>query len=201
MHQVPRASSTAKAVASCAIMLLSSPAVAEMPPLVDAFEKANSPPAEAPYSVSFDIDGCNFQRTIVNTNYCKLSGQGEGDRTVTTRIDLREVQAISTSEVRGDFTISFKLDFGGPGADFILLDRAKNGMDGAFDRYREQRANVLDAAELHSGKFFSTCDGSTPSMQTESSLAVVNDLEPEGWTRLIALARECRAPKPVKFSE
>jgi hypothetical protein len=172
-----------------------------MPSLVDAFEKANSPPAEASYSVSFDIDGCNFQRTIVNTNYCQRSGKGEGDRTITTRIDLREVQAISTSEVRGDFLISFELDFGGPGAGFILLDRAKNGVDGAFDRYRERRADALDAAELHSGKFFSTCDGPAPSIQTESSLAVVNDIEPEGWTRLIALARECRAPKPMKFLE
>ncbi|MDA8586835.1 hypothetical protein N9L47_11305 [Rhodobacteraceae bacterium] len=182
--------------------LFATPIFADQTSLISAFEAANIPPENAEYKIAFEIDGCVFQQIIVNPNYCEQTGRGEGDRIITTIIDLKEVQAVRASQSKqGKFHINFELDFGGPGTSFILIDRALNGAEGAFQRFSKRSAAALEQADLQSGKVFSSCDGTPPNRQKSVSVALVNNVEPKGWRRLIELAKECRAPNPVELKE
>ncbi len=194
----PRAAT--KIGTGCMLALLASPICADELSLVEAFQQADRPTPQATSRISYELDDCIFQRTIVNLGYCQLVGQGEGDRTIITYIDLREVEAISTSEVRGNFVMSFQLDFGGPGSLFVWTDRFLNGSEGAFERYSERRSTALNEAELNSVLSFSRCEDASSGLQKDPQLAIVTDTEPEGWQRLIDLAKECRATNPFEFS-
>ena len=126
-------------------------------------------------------------------------GQGEGHRLITTTIDFREVAAITVDEVHGHFYISLDLDFGRPGGWSILVDRLLNGNEGGFKRYSERSAAALEESELNSGTTFSNCDGTESQKTKEVSIALFTELEPDGWSELIDLARECRSPKTLEF--
>lgn len=169
--------------------------------IVSAFEKANAPLANARRIISFSIDGCVFKEVIVNPNYCKAFGKGDGDRTITTLIDLREVSAISTIKVSDKFHINFDLDFDRPGRIFILMDQLQNGTEGARKRFGDAVYAALEAADLRSGKSFSSCDGSPASFHKQAKISVISTSEPDGWRPLIDLAKECRAPASMEFSE
>ncbi|WP_247227391.1 hypothetical protein [Yoonia sp. F2084L] len=151
-------------------------------------------------SISYSLNGCVFQEVLINQNYCRYFGQVEGDRIITTTVDLREVKAISTSEALGNFYMKFDLDYGGPGSLFVLTDRLLNGSEGAFERFSEQDAAALNAAELSSMRIFSRCDGSPDGFRKQSSLAIITAVEPRGWLRLVELATECRAPDAMEYT-
>lgn len=185
---------------ACIAVTLIVPSIAEEISLVDAFRNADSD-NESPANIFYNIDGCVFQRIIVNLKYCEFMGQGEGDRTVIQHIDLREVKEIEVGEFQGNFRVSFELDYVRPGLPFILMDRVLNGEEGTIERFMERESAALEVAELTSGTTFSSCDGSLPAKDKSSSLSVFTEVEPEGWVRLVDLARECRAPEHLTFSE
>lgn len=185
----------------CVLGLVAAPLAAEQSTIVAGFVAANVSAADAENEVAFDIDGCVFEKTLVNLKYCTRTGKGEGDRTIITRIDLSEVQAVSTMLFRGKFRMGFELDFDGPGSGFILMDRALNGSEGALKRYAKRREAALEEAELRSGTSFSRCDGSPPHIQKDANISVISNAEPEGWRLLVDLARNCRAPKSVELKE
>lgn len=192
---------TMQIIACCVAGNLGVPAVANERSLAEAFLQADIPQAEAQSKTSYKIEGCVFQRTIVNLNYCNLTGKGDGDRIINSYVDLREVESISAGEHNGKFHISFDVDFGGPGTAFVLIDRVLNGAEGAFDRFQERSAAAFEAADINSGKTYSNCDGTPPELQKSMRISVFTDTEPEGWRRLLDIASECRAPKPLKISE
>ena len=164
--------------------------------LVEAFESATKFTAESRNKVIYKLENCVLQKVLTNLNYCK----GGGSRVITTSIDFREVEAINVDEVHGSFYISFDLDFGGPGAGFILLDRLLNGAEGGFERYSERSDAALEKAKLNSGETVSNCDGTVLQQRNRMAFALITKLEPEGWPRMINLARECRSPKLLRFN-
>jgi len=164
--------------------------------LVEAFESATKFTAERRNKVTYKLENCVLQKVLTNLNYCK----GGGHRVITTSIDFREVKAIDVADVHGSFIISFDLDFGGPGAGFILLDRLLNGAEGGFERYSEKSDAALEKAKLNSGVTFSNCDGTVSQESNQMALALITKLEPEGWSRMIDIARECRSPKSLSFN-
>ncbi|MGD1884727.1 MAG: hypothetical protein ACFB11_20870 [Paracoccaceae bacterium] len=169
--------------------------------IVSAFEKANALLANARRIISFSIDGCVFKEVIVNPNYCKAFGEGDGDRTITTLIDLREVSAISTINAGDKFHINFDLDFDRPGKISIVMDQLQNGTEGARQRFGEALDAALEAADLRSGTSFSRCDRAPARLKRQAMISVISTTEPDGWRPLIDLAKECRAPASMEFSE
>lgn len=187
-------------VAVCsALILFSSHASANETSLVEAFENAENFTVGDRNQVTYKLENCVLQKVVTNFNYCKFMGQGEGHRLVTTSVDFREVEAISVSDVRGKFHISFDLDFGGPGTEFIMEDRLLNGEEGGFERFHEKNMAALEETELNSGNTFSNCDRTEAQKSKEMSIALFTDLEPDGWAEMIDLARECRSPKTLEF--
>jgi len=191
----------AKAKACCLFALLPAVAASEEQSLADAFREAVQQPSVTANSIAIDIDGCVIKHVITNKHYCAGFGEGDADRVITKIIDLREVKEIRAEPYRDDFLFSFELDFDGPGANFIFLDRIFKGSDGAFDRYREKRAAALQATDLRSGVSFSNCDGTTTKEKQSSSETIFIDAEPEGWMRIVALAKECRGSEPMTLSD
>lgn len=182
-----------------ALIIISTQAFANEPSLAEAFESAANLAEGDRNQVSYKFENCVLQKVLTNLNYCEAIDQGEGHRVITTSIDFREVESISVSDVRGTFLIRFNLDFEGPGGWFLLADRLLNGKDGHFERFSERSTAALEEAELNSGKTYSKCDGTESQKSKEMSIALLTDLEPEGWSRIIDLARECRLPEALEF--
>lgn len=201
MHRLLRTCAAIQIVACCFSGNLGTPAFANELSLAEAFVKADIPQTEAQSKKSYNVEGCVFQITLVNLNYCTITGKGDGDRVIIRSVDLQEVESISAGEYRGKFHISFDVDFGGPGTAFILIDRVLNGAEGAIDRLAERNPAALKAADINSGVSYSNCNGTPPELQKRTRISVFTDSEPEGWRRLLDIARECRAPKQLKFSD
>lgn len=200
MRQTVRPSFLMTLVASCILAGLFFPAYANETSISEAFERAD-PSKSIRTEISYNIKGCMFQHIIVNINYCGLTGLGERDRTIIKNIDLAEVDEIKISRTLGKFFMNFELDYGAPGTAFILLDRIMNGSEGAFEIYSERIDAALASADLNSGSTFSNCDGTPPTHESKQvSLTLITEVEPEGWLRLVDLARECRSPKHLKLS-
>ncbi|MDF9304866.1 hypothetical protein P5P81_21205 [Tritonibacter mobilis] len=183
------------------VAMIATPMLAEQPSIIDAFYEANTPLKNPDFGLEFELRGCVFRETILRPNYCERTGKGEGDGSITTTVDLSEVQSVRASWHEGRFHIYFDLDYGGPGPIFVLSDRVLNGTQGAFERFSKRNKTALENASLQSGKLYSRCDSGPASLQKSASVAFISNTEPEGWRQLIELARECRKPNTVELKE
>lgn len=163
--------------------------------LPEAFAAATVGPGPEVTRFAYTLDGCVLRQTITNIGYFDKTGEGAGDRVVTTVIDLGEVESLRVSALRGRTLFTFALEFGGPGRLFFLRDAfglSRSDADRQFDRYSEERKVALARSDLASHRRFSRADGGEAREPAAATLSLSTDADPEGWQRLIALTKECR---------
>ncbi len=165
---------------------------------MDYFTDATVLPSHGKTQISYEMNGCVFQKVVTNIGYCAARDQGEGDRIIRTAIDLSEVERLEVDEVDGGMMFAFWLVYDTPGTWFFL----KNfGRQNKFERFRTENDAALEAAELSSFRSFSTCNGGQNREANAQSIRLFTSQEPENWHSLIERVADCRNGHSFDFED
>lgn len=187
------------------VRLMPSNAFAEQLSIVDAFEQARREyDYEQPEDrslISYNLNGCILERVIVNPNYCEKFGEGDRSRTITSLISLDEVVEINAKEHRGDFMLVFDFEYEKPGRWSHIQDIFSNGFKGFYERAFIRGLEAIENISLKSGIISTKCDGTYWPKESSTHAALIFERPPEGWRRVVQVARKCRGSRDFTFAD